>query len=404
MVFTAIRKSIFGQMRELCAGLFSSLRMSAFAALVLLIFAGVLAHQLGVLQEDIQVVLFPFFCFLLFVLPVQRHFRPPLALISLAVFLWLSSVVYSHVIQPRAESDVPYFSVSRLDSDGGGVFVRQMSKRYDTISGTHDLPPLRVVVQSLDSTLLAQEWLREGSPRQLFVVSGASSWLQIVFNPDIRWSSKAEFLRRLDPDLGSANSLANIETVPFKVQWVPRPLLLATLPRSIDSPAGGSKEFVLHALGWLSKALSTHLSSNSTNDLVDPGTADALAQLSADSRIGLSNGIAAIGQYLQALVLLAEYQSQGSVGDEIIDRAIALFRDAARFVKMESNPELFSVVFNNAGVALMAVADTPEELYKARFWIRVAHDASAFGDTLPTGSQVAMENLLRLDEAEIVAP
>ena len=80
--------------------------------------------------------------------------------------------------------------------------------------------------------------------------------------------------------------------------------------------------------------------------------------------------------------------------------ALKDFENAAQFLSVERDTELYSLVFNNAGVALLAVAETEHELHTARFWLRRAHDAALFGEKPTAGALLAMHNMQRIDGQE----
>lgn len=405
MIVLKYLKILFAQIAVALKRLSSSVRSFVALLFVLLIGAGVIATQFGERLEDVQIVLFPFFCLLLVALPLQFQYRLPISLMVFSLALWAGSTFHLRILLPRALNDVDAFVVSRLVADDNSVFVRQFIKRYEIIANTYGLPPARLVAKHFDSQKTARAWFVENSTNQLFLVRGVNTWLEIVFNPAMYWSSESKQISSRESDSQNEKLRQKIKPIEFRVPWVPQALLLATIPESIGTPAQ-PREFVLHALGWLSQSLCLRESNQSRSESlsVEAAKRDALAQLSLDASAGLSNGVAAIGQYLQALSILDEYRKQGYLGRERIDEAILLLRNAAGFVRMETDPELFSMVFNNAGVAAMAVAETPHELYKARFWIRVAHDTAAFGEEVSIGAQIAMHNLMILDEAEAVSP
>ena len=189
-----------------------------------------------------------------------------------------------------------------------------------------------------------------------------------------------------------------------RVPGLPDSMALAFLPESVHL-GGGPMELSLHALAWLGQGLTLNAkivyskSSEAERVKARELSRDSFLQLARLHGNWISNGPFGLGYHLLGTLDLIEGLEQDTGVSAFFESAVAYYRLASGQFQRREDPELFAVIFNNAGVAMIAKATTLEEFYQGSTWLRMAFDTANGMKKVPLGSKLALYNLQIIDQA-----
>ncbi len=369
----------------LCRLAKTQLRFAWLSLIVLVVLGLVLLPFAGLLREDLQAFAFPILFLGFWRLPKDPAFRVPAPLMILVLALWMGATLHVRGVTP-GEKDFSEIIFARLQTDEQGLAARGLFQRYTQIARTYHLLDGRLVHRGVGSNGTAGEWLSEFHPKSPFLVRGQPDWMEVVFNPSLQLGSD---------DGGKTTSVT--------VDWSDQEFKIGYLPDVLKVP-GEPRELGLHFLAWLAQSLRwqyDELAPGSKN-IAEHTVAlrrDSLVQITTLNGVWLSNSPFGLGHYLLGTFDLLEAIDQGGVADELYKSALERFQRAAGLVRIHDDPDLYALIFNNAAVALFAAAKGPEDLYKARQWLRISLGVAELDGQVPFGSKLAFENLLQFERS-----
>lgn len=362
----------------------------------------------GVLMESFQFVVFPIVLVIVWRLPKESQSRLPTPLLLLAFLLWVSVRSYGYVTDRLNGHAV---LLAHFKKDSGGVEAQHFYRRYTEISRTYELLPMHLLHRGFDNDREAREYLAqtESSP---FLMYGPTSWFRLVFTESVsgytdeypllaRPSEIPEYFSNAAKEFGIA---LNRDVVVVELNSLDVPFAVAYQPEVIGVP-GEPAELTRHSVAWLSKGL----------ELFDPTPGESIGEERLVGRrakrfnafyeashvagswrtqvlLGLSH------YFLGTMDLLDALDREGT---ELmpIESALSSFKKAAGLAIQGSDPEVFSAIFNNAAVAQIAKGGSPENVKKARSWLKLALTTQFHTGEPVLGARAAMLNLISLDQA-----
>ena len=361
----------------------SQLRFVWLALISLVIISLIVLPNYGVLREDLQAIAFPILFLGFWRLPKERIYQVPAPLMLLALTLWAGATLHVKGIT-SGKSDVAQVIFARLTTDQQGLEARGRYKRYGEIARTYELLGGALVHRGATSNGNAANWLASSHPLSPFLVRGEPAWMEVVFNPKLRFRNGEQTATRL-----------------VQVDWSDRRFAIGYLPSVLNVP-GEPRELGLHYLAWLAQSVRPSFEEPGTEAIHDAARTvalrrDALAQITDLDGAWLSNSPFGLGYYLLGTWDLLEAVEQGLSSDELFKSSLGKFRSAASHVRIYDDPELYSLIFNNAAVAQLASAKVVADFSQARHWFRIALDVVETTDQLPLGARLAYDNLLKLE-------
>ncbi len=392
---------------EVCRQIIHYLSPFWLAVLSILVISFFISGFFAVIIEDRQNALFPFFLLAAWRLPRFERHRMPLAMVVMALLLWLGVKAGRAAINLSASDQV---MLSRLEGDNNGLKARSFSQQYNRIAATYRLAALNSIQRSFPDDLEAQAWLKK-TGHQSFLIRGQSNFFRLNFP-----SNMSNYLAAYENVFSEAEVPAHIKdaaqsfelTLGRDLALIKLPasgmfLVVAYLPEAINIPAN-DPELAAHALVWLARALRANKTDCSTHSGNQWDCArnqseqeDALVALLKTQGTWAFRGPEALAYYLLASRTLFEFLGGKNENKTLLDSALRRFGKAAEFAPERLNPELFSCSLNNAAVALFAQPDFELSLARANRWLmRAAAKKDSTGKPLLC-AKAALLNLYLLD-------
>jgi len=348
-------------------------------------------------RDDIQLVFFPLAVILFFFLPKNSSDRLPKSLILFCVAFWFFSQLGLEKFTEREQVEAHNF-FARLKDDSSGLGARGFHQRFNDISKTYHLPLVQILHRSFDSDSEVRNWL-SSRKNTSFVVRGLKQWLELVFKPSSlhlfenhpRFLSNSTYAKADIQAMDNHSLSPGVETFPVYLEGFLRPFPVVFQPEVVSIPNEPS-ELSLHLIAWVGEVLRVF----NSDEILQWHEQLAKRQYAAEeaSRVSgkwSSAAPIALAKHMRATLSLLEMLESKSVNDNLCKRVIELFFSAAAQAEKEQSPELFSSIFNNAGVTLASCAEKPEQIEKATEWFELAH--SAANRVNPRASRAALFNI-----------
>lgn len=367
------------------------------AFLVLIVVVSILSY-LNYPKEDLQLVFFPLAVILFFFLPKNSSDRLPFGLILFCIGLWLASYIGLERFTER-EQEKAHNYFARLEGDTSGLSARGFYQRFNEISQTYDLPLVQILHRSFLSDQNAREWLKPHKTAS-FVIRGLKQWLELVFSSSAKQLFEkhpryAESQTISESDLKRMNEFnlnPGIESFPVFLEGFNHPFSIVFQPEVLSVPNEPS-ELSLHLIAWMGESLKVYNQENSP-DWPEQLALRSYAAKEAATVKGRWNSAAPIGLalHMRGTLALMEMLETKTVDRKLCKKVVQLFFLAAGHAEKDTSPELFSSIFNNAGVSLLACAEKPEQIDKAISWLELSQGAASV-----VNSRASRASLLNLE-------
>ena len=384
----------------------------SFISLVFCFFLLFLFHILSssILIEDLQLYFFPLFFWGVYYLAKKPVHRMPFIIVGAVCLLLIAIQAAGYFKSQEKES---YIYISRLENDKDGLKARAFERRYNQVAATYELPFIKLRQQELGMPSVGKEWLAK-NPLVPFLIQGQADWYQVVFPysakhyldefasthvvseiPTYMQNAAKSFALNLGRDV-SAVQLEDPRSI----------FLVGLIPEFLEVP---SREYELssHFLSWLAKGLELHesslcpSSSFSCREAICPvciaERRDAFYEASDILGAWKSAVPTGFAYFLLATIDLLSALETVPLDNIQIDFALRRFAQSASKVNSSENGGVYELLFNNAGVAVLANGKTTENLSKARNWFERAANEARRKDRIHIGSKAAMINLITLD-------
>ena len=384
----------------------------SFITLVCLfgLWRGKYGFSLGI--QDIQHLLFPIILLGIFFFFRKRAFG--LASLGLVVFLpcWLISNLSSRgVLGPNLSSQV---YLARLSGDPHGEQARQHLRAHQEVAQTYGLVRMKLLERSFSSFEQARRWQDEKTKVPVLVY-GDSEWPSLSFRPSDDFQKLIPKLEWSPTTDNLAEELALVEERDFfrvRLAGTNLSFALAHSPEFIrfsKQPINLSRHFI----AWLADGLASKMdvflpdpfewrSSNKSSGMSLSLRRGSFIEASKVDGPWRSGGPRAFAFFL--LGLLDTFEGVGNLRSETSPFVCAEkhYRKSAGFATQRFEPQVASIVFNNAAIAVVLQEPSPENLARAQKWLQRASRTYTQSGQPSLGTRIAMLNLIQLTRAGLL--
>ena len=387
----------------------SYISVRTLSFICLLLSALLLLSTQGFLIEDLQLVFFIPLLVAFWRLPKNPEHRIPQILVLTVLLLWLGASLQVHGLFNNAGRRSEVY-ISRFQNDVDGLLRRATYQRYNEIAMTYNLPPMKLLHQTLSMDDKTSAWLKHNLSVPL-VVGGDAKHFQISVNGNIamyeRCFAQANAKDTLSPEQYDLARKLGIDldrdVFAVKLPVISYPLLINLQPLSFELP-GDQPELSRHFIAWLAagfadKPYARFFVSESNADLLSRWQDAFNEALKIDGPWGTPIP-AGIAYYLLGTLELLEGLTQAQAQAVLFNTAEATLRKAAGKAHINLDPWLYSAVFNNAAIARIASSNGKKDaLVKAKYWLTMALAAAENNSPASLPSRTAVFNLHMLAES-----
>ena len=358
-----------------------------------------------ILNERLQLLIFPAVLLIVWRIPRQKEWRLPISLVMVALACWLLSALhirgylYGGLLRPK-------ILLASLAKDDGDLVRQEMARYYRQIAQRFTMPELSLLYRDFADGANTYSWW--ANKRSDIFVYGQTNWANIAiadelltgFLPgEIGEKSRAQKQEQawLQEQLRKYGISA--ERNYYSLGFSGERYLLALNPESVHVPLE-PKELILHVLGFVAKAL--HLSwglvrSNEGQERLYTDIQATLTQALSVKGEWKSYAPLALVYFLRGNFYLMQAQRKGAVDAEGLNCALRDFQTAAGKATINSDPFIMAAILNDIAVIKLMQASVAADYQAAVRLLRQA--AGIHGeDGLPVrGGRIAFVNLIILD-------